>query len=67
MTNQRLKYFKADLRALLLKHHAVIKVGYSDCSDTHGMSGEHMNVQFTDINHTHQIVDEWGISPNDLK
>ncbi|RLA38899.1 MAG: hypothetical protein DRR06_20005 [Gammaproteobacteria bacterium] len=59
-----------ELKTLLGRYNATIEVGYDDCSDTHGMSGEHMNIYITkddsfktEESHT---INGWGIDEHDI-
>lgn len=42
MTEQEIKEFRAELKALLEKYRVSINFSVSDCSDTYGLSGEKM-------------------------
>lgn len=64
----RVAEFKHELCVLLKKYSASIGVGYADCSDTHGMSGEHMVIEFdNDYRKSVTICHGWGISAYDLE
>ena len=67
----KLKDFKRELKQLLTKYDAEIIVGYDDCTDTHGIYGENMAVEFTEppkegktrsTRRLCKLHDGWGIS-----
>ena len=64
---ERLSGFKDELRALLEKYGASIDVGYADCSDTHGMYDERMEVSFNHDRSVFRIADNWGLDASDLR
>jgi hypothetical protein len=68
MLKKDIKPFKAELKALLLKHGASIGVLADDCSDWHGITGERLSV--CDINsgkEIHSLTDSClDIYPSDL-
>ena len=62
--------FQQEFKALLEKYNVSISFQVSECSDTHGLSGEKMIVYHT-IPNTFKTedwieVDGWGIDKDDL-
>lgn len=60
----RIVEFKKELRELLSKYDASLRVLYDDCSDMHGVYGEHMAVELD--GRSHFLCDHWGIDVSDL-
>jgi len=60
--------FAADLKALLEKHNAEISFNVGDSSDTYGIYGEYISVDFNEDNTTSALTNEgsWAVSSSDL-
>jgi len=72
MTEQEIKEFRAELKALLEKYRVSINFSVSDCSDTYGLSGEKMVISHRPHTKSFREVDiieinGWCISPYELK
>ena len=74
--DDRLIAFRNDLRDLLARHGATVYMDAHDCSDFHGVTGEHMRVTFNGAwrgeggsdGHDFVLVDYgMSIDANDLK
>lgn len=67
----KLSEFKRELKELLNKYDASIQLGFANCSDTHGMYDERIEVSFR-VNRprfqyqTHTLSKGYGISKGDL-
>lgn len=67
----KLSEFKKELKELLNKYDASIKLGFADCSDTHGMYDERIEVSFR-VNRpkfqykVHTLAHGYGLSKGDL-
>ena len=63
--------FLRELKELLTKYNATIEVGYADCSDTHGMCDEHMEIYFTEKGSFRTTetfrINGWEIDSSDIK
>ena len=60
--------FLAELTTLLKKHNVRIVAGVGDCSDTHGIYGEHIIIETDEINPTKFLeVLCWELSSETLQ
>ena len=57
--------FKKDLRDLLTKYDASIDFDCDDCSDTYGITGDHLGVCF-DGQNVIKLNSGWSIDASDL-
>ena len=59
--------FKVALKKLMAKHNiSSISWGCSECSDTHGLSDEHMLIVHKDWRHQERVSDSHSLEQSDL-
>ncbi len=74
--SKRSTEFKKELKALLVKYNASIDFSVGECSDTHGLHGEKLEVSFsekvkpdsnwTTVVETCTLADGWCVDKSEL-